>query len=131
MPTTESLPFAIRGLSRHQAIKLSEDRWEYDFGKLAEALEGGTASTKAAKKNRIRCFCDRPPGGDRRLWQFRDSAPDLSGRWTAEVPYEFGTPRREAFVFVVSGKSVRGRASFLGVARAIEEGAIDGAVFRL
>jgi hypothetical protein len=66
MPTTESLPFAIRGLSRHQAIKLSEDRWEYDFGKLAEALEGGTASTKAAKKNRIRCFCDRPPGGDRR-----------------------------------------------------------------
>jgi hypothetical protein len=131
MPTTESLPFAIRGLSRHQAIKLSEDRWEYDFGKLAEALEGGQRRQKPRRKTVFAVSVIALLAVIGGLWQFRDSAPDLSGRWTAEVPYEFGTPRREAFVFVVSGKSVRGRASFLGVARAIEEGAIDGAVFRL
>ena len=128
MPAAQSLPAAIQGLSRHQAIKLSEDRWDYDFDKLAEAVEGGQRRRKLRKKVVFALSAIALLAVIGALWLFREPAPELSGRWTAEVPYEFGPPRREAFTFSVSRKNIRGTASFLGVDRAIEEGAVDGAM---
>jgi hypothetical protein len=39
MPTEKELPDELKKLARRQALKLSSDRWDYDMGRLIEALE--------------------------------------------------------------------------------------------
>lgn len=44
MPSAESLPEPLKPLALHQAIELSDTRWDYDAGRLITAL-GGKASS--------------------------------------------------------------------------------------
>lgn len=39
MPTPGDLPAELAGLSRWQALRISEDRFGYDFGRLAKAIQ--------------------------------------------------------------------------------------------
>jgi hypothetical protein len=51
MPEEKDLPADLKALCRRQAMELSEERWEYDFGKLAEVLQGGPR--KRASRRRM------------------------------------------------------------------------------
>ena len=55
-----------------------------------------------------------------------NTAPEVRGRWTAEVAYPWDVKLQETFVFRVEGDTVFGTASFLGVPRGIENGVIRG-----
>jgi hypothetical protein len=48
MPNAERLPTALAALARRQAIELSDSRWEYDCGRLLDAVE----RTTSLKRNR-------------------------------------------------------------------------------
>ncbi len=39
MPAAEQLPSALVALHRHNAIEISDSRWDYDVGRLLERLE--------------------------------------------------------------------------------------------
>ena len=125
MPSEKSLPNDLKELSRHQAMELSEERWEYDFGKLAETLDSGPGKRKP-RRNILAALCGIVLVALlAALWLFKQS-PIVTGRWTADVKYDFSDPQREVFVFEQTDGSIRGSASFLGVDRAIVEGKIDG-----
>lgn len=59
MPKPEDLPEGIRPLSRREALELSDQRWDYDVGRLADRLQeivpamaraaGGAADTAAGE----------------------------------------------------------------------------------
>ena len=50
----------------------------------------------------------------------------LDGRWRAPVRYAWGVTQDEEFVFRVEGGRVLGSATYLGVPRALEDGAVSG-----
>jgi hypothetical protein len=136
MPAGKDLPADLGQLAHIQAISLSEERWDYDTSQLVKAIGGSPA---------------KPAGGYRTIgWMAAALAvllmlvvaaliherpaspvvsvapgPAVSGRWTAELPYDFGT-HAERFVFRASDGMVGGTASFLGVERGIVDGRIDG-----
>lgn len=43
MPRSEDLPAALAALARRQAFELSDSRWEYDCGRLLDAIERTTS----------------------------------------------------------------------------------------
>ncbi|MET0511957.1 MAG: TIR domain-containing protein [Thermoleophilaceae bacterium] len=47
MPSASELPERLRALTRRQAIELSDERWDYDTGRLLAAIEVATARTPA------------------------------------------------------------------------------------
>jgi hypothetical protein len=51
----------------------------------------------------------------------------IDGRWRARVDYPWDVTQEETFELRVEGERVLGRASFLGVPRAIEDGTISAA----
>jgi hypothetical protein len=126
MPAERDLPDAIKNLCRHQAIPLSEERWDYDFGKLVEALSARSGIWGSRRKIIAllaggAAFAVIPAG----WWATRSEPPVVSGRWTAEVKYDFGVSRVEVFSFQQTAERIRGTASFLGVDRAIVDGQIE------
>jgi len=49
MPAPEALPESLRALTRRNAIELSDARWRFDTGRLADAVEG-TSSVPAPRR---------------------------------------------------------------------------------
>ena len=54
MPARNDLPDALQGLADHQAVELSDVRWDYDFGRLADALETSLRLTRRARRRALR-----------------------------------------------------------------------------
>jgi TIR domain len=130
MPGQTDLPPGMSQLATLEAIALSDSRWQYDMSQLTSAI--GEPVARAAGR------------GARRIWAALaalviatavwrlapwDTKPshDVSGRWVADVRYDFGGTHTEAFVFRVTDGGVAGTASFLGVARGIVDGKVNGA----
>ncbi|MEE8586367.1 MAG: SUMF1/EgtB/PvdO family nonheme iron enzyme [Acidobacteriota bacterium] len=42
MPRESELPEPLKAVTRRQALKVSDERWDYDMGRLAQAVEGST-----------------------------------------------------------------------------------------
>jgi hypothetical protein len=125
MPAEKDLPQDLKPLCRHQAIEMSEERWDYDFGRLVEALSG--RSPRQTGRRKILALVGAAlPAVLAVLWWLRKPGVDLTGSWTADVQYDFGVRQREVFRFEPGGSDIRGTASFLGVDRAIVDGRIDG-----
>ena len=125
MPVEKDVPADIRGLCRRQAIELTEERWEYDFGRLVEALSGESSQRKSRRKLMLLAggiAVLAAAGGV--LW-FREGAPPVTGKWAATVTYDFLPAQPETFVFEQMDDQIRGSASFLGVERTILEGTIQ------
>jgi hypothetical protein len=60
-----------------------------------------------------------------------DAGPaNFAGDWTADVAYPWGDKYPERFNFTIDGDFVIGTASFLRVARGIEDGKVDGDVIQ-
>jgi hypothetical protein len=130
MPGQADLPPDMSQLATLEATALSDSRWQYDMSQLTNAV-GGPALPHAGRRARwiasalaavaivgaVLWFAPRP----------MTPSPDVSGRWVADVRYDFGGNHSEAFVFRVNGGIVSGTASFLGVARGILDGNVKGA----
>jgi hypothetical protein len=134
MPTERDLPPDIRSLAKLQAITLSDKRWDYDINELVRALGGKPRETTTRTASRVAILASTAIMllvglVVWILWQPRPvppPPPNASGRWVADVQYDFGGSHSEEFVFQVNGNTVMGTASFLGVDRGILEGRVDG-----
>lgn len=49
----------------------------------------------------------------------------LAGRWTAQVNYDWGAVHEETFALKPDNDEVHGTASYLGVARTVEQGRLQ------
>ncbi len=146
MPDPAQLPPELRALAGRNALELDNARFAADMVHLVrevgDALGEGTPppSGRASFK----------PWGwlagaaialaaATALWQSRPlspaapasaptARPAVNGEWGAEVDYDWPNARYlERFVLSGEDDSLHGSASFLGVARGILEGRIDGA----
>jgi hypothetical protein len=54
------------------------------------------------------------------------SSPEVAGKWSATVKYDWGDTFKETFDFEVDGQELSGTAGFLTAPRAIREGKIAG-----
>jgi hypothetical protein len=65
MPTGEDLPEDLKPLARRNAIELTDKRWDYDVGRLADTLRSalglGDAAPAAAAPARLTYEAPRPP----------------------------------------------------------------------
>jgi hypothetical protein len=125
MPAESELPDGIQNLSRHQAIPLSEARWDYDMGQLEHALTGGRRRWKIQRNVIVAVVAILLAVVAARWWFGTNEPQTLTGQWTANVEYDFGTSRPETFKLEQWGDQIQGTVSFLGVDRAIVDGKID------
>jgi hypothetical protein len=128
MPVEEDLPDDLRRLARIQAVQLSDARWEYDIGRLLELL-GDRAKQRPQTRRRFLAIAlpvavILGAGSLALLWR-RSPGIDVTGRWTADVEYEYGGRHSELFEFRQDAGLLGGTASFLGVARTIVEGRLE------
>ena len=129
MPGQKDLPASIAGLANIEAIQLSDDRWDYDMGQLVSALG----------------FANSAKGRRRKHWagiagliflaaviisvvvfKLANPTPEWTGRWKAEVLYDWGDKYSEEFVFRIDAGALGGTASFLGAKRGIVSGKVAG-----
>ena len=133
MPGQADLPPDMSQIATLEAIALSDSRWQYDMGQLATAI-GEPVTTRRGSRARwlwVAVAALAIAGAIAWLtpWTPGTTAPshDVSGRWAADVRYDFGGSHSETFVFRVTDSGLAGTASFLGVARGIVDGTIKGA----
>jgi hypothetical protein len=135
MPAEDDLPAAIGALARRQAFVLSDAGWSSDVARLVEDIarflprrrrltwRSGVALSAVIVLLAL---------GLHRYWlQPSPTPPDaasaempdtLSGRWTAQVKYDWGDSHDERFDLQLENGEVHGTATYLRVARTVEQG---------
>lgn len=141
MPAPDELPAAIAALARRQAIVISDASWSADVARLVESIapllprqRRRTLSPSVAWSLSaigliallavaVRIFWPDAyaPAGQTPV----EPANDLSGRWTAEVNYDWGDTHEERFNLQLENGEVHGTASYLRLARGIEQGRLQ------
>lgn len=155
MPGETDLPDDIRALARFQAVTLSDRAWKTDLARLIDALDPLIGRTRPGRKPlrtswRVTLFLlpliagavflatkslqsPVPPSAASLTGGFPappepaepTPPPYLAGRWTAQVTYDWGAQHEETFVFEVDNNTIHGTASYLRVARTIENAKLD------
>lgn len=139
MPSENDLPPSIGGLARRQAFILSDQNWAVDVARVAEFIGPRVPPRRRRLLRRgvawglagvglvaLLVFGLKvgPPGSSSAV--SRLTSPEiedqLSGRWTAQVKYDWGVVHEEIFAFRVENGEVHGTASYLRVARTVEQG---------
>lgn len=144
MPAEKDLPPSIAALARRQALTLSDAGWTADVARLVAVLE---PLLPAVQRRATRPW--RVWGGVALVLMvllfvglkgFRpvrtapvpslvtaEMAQSLAGRWQAQVKYDWGAEHAERFELRLENGEVHGTASYLGVARTIEQGTLRNA----
>lgn len=134
MPAAKDLPPDLGQLANLQAIALTDERWDYDTSQLLRAI-GGMAEPVRGNRRRVVMLALAAVAivGVAAALMLRPAPPlqpppppDLSGRWMADVEYDYGGRHAEVFVFRTTDGALAGTAGFLGVPRGIVRGKIDG-----
>jgi hypothetical protein len=146
MPDPAHLPPELRPLTGRNALALDNSRFAADMAHLVR--EVGEALGEAPHPPRPRgsaaiwwlAGAVLVVAAVSALWQLRShpaderaapasaARPQVDGQWQAEVDYDWpGAHHGERFVFAGADAELHGSASFLGVARGVLEGRIDGA----
>jgi len=130
MPTHADLPSAMAPLATVQALVLSDSRWQYDMSQLVNDVTG-PAGRPRRNRGRLAALAGAATAVVAAVvfltaWLARPS-PDVSGRWVADVRYDFGVSHAETFAFRLTDGTLAGTASFLGVERGIVNGNVHGA----
>lgn len=144
MPSSGDLPNEISGLSRRQAVVLSDGNWRGDVERLVASLrpllpDSGGASIRrrwaigtaaavvglAALAWAIQARWNTP------VEPVKASVPavraiDISGRWTARVKYDWGDQHDEVFEFKYLGDALHGTASYQTGRLTIERAGLKG-----
>lgn len=143
MPAETDLPPDIRRLARRQAIVLSDSNWTTDVARLVDLLRPllPARRRRTARRSRLigfigliaitaavllsaELFFKRTPPNTGPA-DYAQQAANLNGLWRAEVRYDWGESHPEVFEFTVGNGEVHGTASYLRVARTIEDGRLQ------
>jgi hypothetical protein len=139
MPAEEDLPPAIGALARRQSFVLSDTAWSSDVARLVELIK---SFFPVRRRSFMRwglvglVLLALLAIGVKGLWQGRSTevagpvpaelAPNLSGRWVAQVKYDWGAEHAETFELRLENGEIHGTASYLGLARMVEQGRLEG-----
>jgi TIR domain len=151
MPRAEDLPAPLSELSQRQAVELSDKDFQRGVDKIIAALEKFPSLRQLRTKNDPREKSTNASTVSRRrswgapvailivmlflAWQWsagqkketvQPAAENFAGAWEANVTYGWGDSYKEQFRFKPEDSRLFGTASFLGAARAIEDGKIEG-----
>lgn len=139
MPSENDLPPSIGGLAKRQAFILSDRNWAVDVARVAEFI-GPRVPPRRRRLVRRGVAWGVAGVGLVALLVFglkvgplglssalsRLTSPEiedqLSGRWMAQMKYDWGVVHEEIFAFRVDNGDVHGTASYLRVARTVEQG---------
>ncbi len=137
MPAEADLPAAISALARRQAFVLSDAGWTSDVARLVEVIRPllpvrrRLARRSAWLAIAVLALLGLLAMGVKILWPApapppRPAAAEiagaLSGRWTAPVKYDWGDQYDETFRLQLEDGEVHGTATYLRVARTVEQG---------
>lgn len=146
MPLEADLPSTIAGLSRRQAVVLSDRNWRGDVERFVKNLrtllpDGGNVPVKrrwvpgmvgafigfAAIGWAFQVWRSPPPLAEP-VQPAASSTPtvDLTGRWTARVKYDWGDQYDEVFEFKYLGDALHGTASYQTGRLTIEQARLKG-----
>lgn len=143
MPDPSHLPPELAQLAGRNALELDNSRFAADLARLMSEVRGALGEPTLPPQTR-RSFtkgwliAGSALAGITAMWQFRSSSPvgrvpapaarpPVNGEWRAEVDYDWPNARYvERFTFSGEGDGLHGSAFFLGVARGVLEGRIDG-----
>lgn len=144
MPAESDLPAAIGALARRQGFVLSDLNWAADVARLILALQPRLSSRQRLPRSvLLACavagivaiglaglgwhgnWWSQPPGVSSKV--AAEIARNLAGRWEARVRYDWGAEHDESFDLLIENAEVHGTASYLRLARSIEQGELrDG-----
>ena len=143
MPAEKDLPPSIAALARRQSFTLTDLGWTSDVARLVEVIKPYfPASRRPARHSGLlwwlialavsvwlvvaltgnwpgRSSDEAKPGSS-------ELAQSLSGHWVATVKYDWGAEHAERFELRPENGEVHGTASYLRVARTVEQGVIKG-----
>lgn len=134
MPAATALPPSMRALANRNALTLGDASWAADLARLEAALASWRpAGTPPGRRRRglivMAVALVLALAGGAGWWSLRDAVPEapevaaVLGEWSAEVAYPWNLRVREHYIFTLDDGRIGGRASFLGVARALEAAA--------
>ncbi len=145
MPTLADLPDAIAALARRQAFVLSDAGWTTDIARLVAYVRPllNARNQGALRPKRMAWVVAigiliiglvALIAMESRTVSSRTSSPQnspegaalLTGRWTAQVKYDWGDVHDEIFDLRLENGEVHGTASYLQLARTVEEGRLQG-----
>lgn len=154
MPTEASLPAAIAGLARRQAVVLSDAGWRGDVERLVKGLQEQLPnqsvpvgleqkSSRLGSRNLLPTLVgfaamavllgavimlQKPStmSGSSTFPTVTKPAVDVTGRWTARVQYSWGDQHDEVIEFKYLGNSLHGTATYLKGTLTIEQVRLDG-----
>jgi len=150
MPEAARLPPDLHALAGRNALELDNTRFAADMDHLLREVEAALGEEPAAPPTRgslatrwlaVAALAALVVAAV--VWELRSSVPEaqrrgmstarvaVNGEWRAQVEYDWPNARYvERFVFMGEGDALQGSASFLGVARGVLEGSVDGAQLR-
>jgi hypothetical protein len=145
MPPAADLPEVIAGLSRRQAVVLSDSNWRSDVERLVASLrpllpdQGGAS----VKRRWLPGLAGGVIGLAAMVWAIQAWRPptsvapgkppppvvqtvDVTGRWTARVKYDWGDQHDEIFEFNYLGDTLHGTATYQTGRLTIEQARLKG-----
>jgi hypothetical protein len=84
MPSASALPSDLRALTAHQALELSDNRWDYDVERLVAAIRTLTGAGAPSELRRTLIVAGGAivlGGVVAAAYKARNRVPDVSGRW--------------------------------------------------
>jgi hypothetical protein len=84
MPSASALPSDLRELTAHQALELSDNRWDYDVDRLVAAIRTLTGAGAPSELRRALIVAGGAivlGGVVAAAYKARNRLPDVSGRW--------------------------------------------------
>lgn len=143
MPGQSDLPKAIENMARRQAFVLTDSGWTSDVARLIEHIRALLPIRKAFPLNKrtmwrliagvaivailvFAAFATMKLSAVPSSTPTESSSPGtdrlLNGRWRAQVKYDWGDVHEETFDLRVENDEIHGTASYLKLARTIEQG---------
>ena len=145
MPLEADLPAAIAGLSRRQAVVLSDSNWRGDVERFVKDLrtllpDGGNVRVKrrwvpglvgaviglVAMGWAFQAWRSQPFAEPAQAGVSSTPTVDVVGRWTARVKYEWGDQYDEVFEFKYLGDALHGTATYQTGRLTIEQAQLKG-----